>query len=376
MPEDQDKKISYKILTAESFLTEETSKKQPEEIKEKSETVNVQKVEAPKEEIFYIPKEEKELPFKQKQEPLKKETPKQPSRGFKLPPSLFKFLLFGTGIFLIFILILFLKPQEKFKAIFKSKEEQKEVIKPSTQTPAVILFPTTTLTSTPTTTNTSTMTTTIITTTTTTTTTSTTTTITQEQKIPLQSFQEIPFLENFSLQEIDLENLDFSAWQKELEKFLSRQEFSGTKINLNFLYHKNKVPYDFLFDYFLKPTKISSDEIKNFKDSLTGNYGFLLYYGHTRKYPILIFEIKDKNQVEKFNQKWEKLTMKEDLKTLFLGFEPPKTKNNFVTRKQGDYSYRILDFGNNFKIIWTIADNYLIYASTEIGVKEILSFLK
>jgi hypothetical protein len=375
MPEDQDKKISYKILTAESFLTEETSKKQPEEIKEKSETVNVQKVEAPKEEIFYIPKEEKELPFKQKQEPLKKETPKQPSRGFKLPPSLFKFLLFGTGIFLIFILILFLKPQEKFKAIFKSKEEQKEVIKPSTQTPAVILFPTTTLTSTPTTTNTSTMTTTII-TTTTTSTTSTIATITQEQKIPLQSFQEIPFLENFSLQEIDLENLDFSAWQKELEKFLSRQEFSGTKINLNFLYHKNKVPYDFLFDYFLKPTKISSDEIKNFKDSLTGNYGFLLYYGYTRKYPILIFEIKDKNQVEKFNQKWEKLTMKEDLKTLFLGFEPPKTKNNFVTRKQGDYSYRILDFGNNFKIIWTIADNYLIYASTEIGVKEILSFLK
>jgi hypothetical protein len=68
--------------------------------------------------------------------------------------------------------------------------------------------------------------------------------------------------------------------------------------------------------------------------------------------------------------------MKEDLKTLFLGFQPPKTKNNFVTKKQGDYSYRILDFGDNFKIIWALADNYLIYSTTETGIKDIFDLLK
>jgi hypothetical protein len=112
------------------------------------------------------------------------------------------------------------------------------------------------------------------------------------------------------------------------------------------------------------------------KNNFTGSYGLLIYYGYTRKYPILIFEIKDKDKVLKFNQEWEKLTMKEDLKVLFLGLEPPKTKNNFVTKKQGNYSYRILDFGDNFKIIWTLADNYLIYSTTEMGLKDVLSFLK
>jgi hypothetical protein len=65
--------------------------------------------------------------------------------------------------------------------------------------------------------------------------------------------------------------------------------------------------------------------------------------------------------------------MKEDLKTLFLGLEPPKTKNNFITKKQGNYSYRILDFGDNFKIIWTLSDNYIIYSTTETGVIDIFS---
>jgi hypothetical protein len=68
--------------------------------------------------------------------------------------------------------------------------------------------------------------------------------------------------------------------------------------------------------------------------------------------------------------------MKEDLKTLFLGLEPPKTKNNFFTKKYKKYSYRILDFGDNFKIIWTLADNYLIYSTTETGLKNILNLLQ
>jgi hypothetical protein len=454
MPENQDKRISYKILTAEELLKEEAPPAKKIEYKEEKIEVSVaQKIEGPeevlakkeevrerrevvepelkieagliypeaekeeelvgkviieppqkveisipkpteivppeikpikeeiaKEEIFYTPK--KEIPFRPKPEILKeeverKETPEpilslgEARREFKLPPNILRFVFLGGGIILIFLLILFLKPQEKFKAAFKAKEEKKEEeIKIATPTETVILFPTSApiiLTvptiSTPTqqeiTTN---------------------TIISKTQSIPSQIEikppEEISFLSNFSSKEIYLKNLDFSTWQEEFENFLSFQEFSGTMININFLYNKNKILFDFPFDYFIKPNKISSEKIEEFKNNLTGSYGFLIYYGPTRKYPILIFEAKDKVKVLKFNQEWEKLTMKEDLKTLFLGLEPPKTKNNFLTKKYKKYSYRILDFGDNFKIIWTLADNYLIYSATETGLKNILGLLQ
>jgi hypothetical protein len=454
MPENQDKKISYKILTAEELLKEEapSAKKieykeekievpvaqkiegseevpaKKEEVKERKEVVEPElkieagliypeaekeeelvgkviieppqkveisipkpteivspeikpiKEEIAKEEIFYTPK--KEIPFRPKPEILKeeverKETPEPISslgearREFKLPPNILRFVFLGGGVILIFLLILFLKPQEKFKAAFKAKEEKKEEeIKIATPTETVILFPTSapiilpvSTISTPTQQEVT-----------------TPTVISKTQSIPSQTEikppEEISFLSNFPSKEIYLKNLNFSTWQEEFENFLSFQEFSGTMININFLYNKNKVLFDFPFDYFIKPTKISSEKIEEFKNNLTGSYGFLIYYGPTRKYPILIFEAKDKVKALKFNQEWEKLTMKEDLKTLFLGLKPPKTKNNFFTKKYKKYSYRILDFGDNFKIIWTLADNYLIYSTTETGLKNILNLLQ
>lgn len=450
MSKNQDKKISYQILTAEDLLKEETSPAKeieqreerieaptvqkiesqekiltkPQEIKEKTEEVQIQKeetklaeglgsiktpvqefetpisraIEAPlsyqepapsegksverevaKEEVFYTP--QKETQFGEPiQKPLREELEKrkisQPvsetPKKLKLPTNLLRLFLIVGIIALIPLSILFLKPQEKLNVLFKEKEEKREEkreekVSITMPTPTVILFPTTTpeVTSIPTTVATSIP-------------VNVTGTPTQLQ-IPFQSeiytLPEIKFLKNFSSKEIELKNLDFSVWQEEFEKFLSIQEVFGTKINVDFLYNKQKVPYNFLFDYFIKPTKISSDKIEEFKNNLTGSYGFLIYYGYTRKYPVLIFEIKDKNKVQKFNQEWEKLTMRDDLKTLFLGLEPPKTKNNFLTKKQENYSYRILDFGNNFKIIWTVIDNYIIYSASEMGIKDIFSFL-
>ena len=406
MPENQDKKISYKILTAEELLKEEVPPtKEIEHKEEKVEAPVAEKVEIsipkptefapseikppeiesvkeeiPKEEIFYIPQEEK-IPFKPSLETLKKEAEKKEisKREFKFPTNFLRFVFLSGGVILIFLLILFLKPQEKFQALFKIKEEKKEEeIKIRTPTETVILFPTSAppiisppITPTPTL---------EITTPTypeiTTPTVTLTTTQAPPSQIEIKSPEEISFLSNYSSKEITIPNLDFSTWQEEFKKFLSLQEFSGTKINVNFLYNKNKISLDFLFDYFIKPSKISSEKIAEFKNNFTGSYGLLIYYSYTRKFPILIFEVKDKDKVLKFNQEWEKLAMKEDLKTLFLGLEPPKTKNNFVTKKQGDYSYRILDFGDNFKIIWALADNYLIYSTTETGIKDIFDLLK
>jgi hypothetical protein len=431
MPENQDKKISYKILTAEELLKEEfppareiehkeekievpiaqkiedqkevTVKK--EEVKERREVIEpeskieagliypeAEKEEEPVGKVIIEPPQKVEIsipkpieitppeikPIKEEPSreeifytPQKEKIPFRPKPEFKLPANLLRFVFLGGGVILIFLLILFLKPQEKFKAIFKAKEEKKEEeIKIATPTETVILFSTSAPTilpvptiSTPTQREVT-----------------TPTIISKIQPVPSQTeikpSEEISFLSNFPSKEIILENLDFSTWQEEFEDFLSFQEFSGTMININFLYNKNKVLFDFLFDYFIKPTKISSEKIEEFKNNLTGSYGLLIYYGPTRKYPILIFEAKDKEKALKFNQEWEKLTMKEDLKTLFLGLKPPRTKNNFFTKKYKKYSYRILDFGDNFKIIWSVADNHIIYSSTETGIKKIFDSIE
>jgi hypothetical protein len=405
MPENQDKKIFYKILTAEELLKEEVPP--TKEIGHKEEKIEVpvdQKIEDQKEvtvkkeeekpiekviieppikeepsreEIFYTPQRE-EIPFRPKPEFLQKEAERKeiPKRELRLSTNLLKFVFIGGGVILVFLLILFLRPQEKFKALFRSKETKKGV-EITIPTPTVVLLPTTTQKAQTATSN-------------------------QEEKevlsgvstrtleIPMRPEKSSPqdiliqtgviipsginFLTNFPSRNIILENSDFSTWQEKFKKFLSLQEFSGTKINVNFLYNNNKIPFDFLLDYFIKPT--SSTNLVLDKNNFTGNYSLLIYYGYSRKYPILIFEVKDKKKAIKFNQEWEKLTMKEDLKTLFLGLEPPKTKNNFVTKKQGNYSYRILDFGDNFEIIWALADNYLIYSTTEMGLKDIFSLLQ
>ena len=333
------------------------------------------------ENIFYMPKKE-EAPsklnyFKPKPEILQKEIEKKETLEkihtkeklkFKIPVKIYKFLFFTGIIVLTFGLFLLLKPQEKFKALFK-KEDKKQEATVSIQevTPTIIFFPE--IKTQPTTTE-------------------PTTEPTTETEIPITSTEEnkalffekemqgsgsISFLQNFFSKEIILSKLDASVWQEEFKKFLSFQEPFGTKLNIDFIYNNKRIANDFIFDYFIKPKSIKIEDLKN---NFTLNYNFLIYYGYTRKYPILIFEIKDKEKVKKINQEWERLTMKEDLKALFFDLEPPKTKNNFATQKYKEYSYRILNFGDNFKIIWLVVDNYLIYGTTETGVKEILDLLQ
>jgi hypothetical protein len=359
MPENQDKKISYKILTSEELLKKEIST--TKEIDYKKINLSAE----PKIEIFGLPQ-----------------------KKIFLSPILQKMLFIFINIILISIIIIIIRPQEKFKLIFKEEKPTPifiptttVVLLPSMKSPTSSLPTLLESTLTATTFNPSTSTSTISTKTTLTTTTTTipTTTVTQQKTFfqsKTKTFQEIKFLKNFPSKDIIIKNLDFSSWQEEFKKFLAFQEFFETKINVNFLYNKNKIPFDFLFDYFIKPTKISSETIEEFKNNFTGSYGLLIYYGYTRKYPILIFEIEDKEKTLKFNQEWEKTTMREDLKTLFLGFEPPKTRNSFITKKQENYFYRILDFGDNFKIIWTLVDNYIIYSTTEMGLRDIFSLLK
>jgi len=183
----------------------------------------------------------------------------------------------------------------------------------------------------------------------------------------------------FQLETINLTSLDLNSLNTELLRFFRKQFESGNLIELGFFFKDKKINLAFIFDYFIKPTEISKTEIENFKKSLSGSYNFLVYYGYVRKYPILVLDIENKEKVLKFNNLWEKTSMAKDLTTLFLEKNPQilyPTKKNFESKKINGFSYRILDFGNNYKIIWLIIDNYLIYSTTENGLSIITSIFK
>jgi hypothetical protein len=416
MPEEQDKKLSYKILTAEELLKEETAPlKEVEYKEEKIEFASVQKIESQKRESeeaqIREPESVKEIelePTAQKIEAeitpsekilpseteVSKEVPSEefvskaeteaiatkeeveekttPKHTFSIPASFSRYVLYVGGLLLIFVLFLFFKPHEKLGSFLeKKKEEKKEPPKGTTTAPVKILFPTATKSTstieplpkivTPTISIPSPKVATL----------ELPTTTPPEQKEFIS--QPISLFSDFSSKEIIIDKLDTDSFRKALETFISYQEKQGTKVNLEITYNNKRIPPNLLFEYWIKPKGVSLEKIK---DNLTGYYNFLLYYSYTRKYPVLVFEIKNKEKVVKFNQEWERSSMREDLNILFFGLKPPEKKVSFTTKKIGRFTYRILDLGDNFKIIWAVANDYLIYSTTETGIKEIFNILQ
>ncbi len=189
-----------------------------------------------------------------------------------------------------------------------------------------------------------------------------------EENKEILSLKEIGIFNNFFLYKISLKSLDLSNFNEELQKFLLKQEFNDSIYLIKFLYNENYISTDLVYNYF-----INHPEIKKFIEE----YAFLMYYSYSRKYPVVIFKIKNVDKVKTINEKWEKSNMVKDLSSLFWQMDPGKpTQNNFISKKFKNYSYRMLNFSNNYQLIWALEKNYLIYTSSEAAIKKIFSSVK
>lgn len=189
-----------------------------------------------------------------------------------------------------------------------------------------------------------------------------------EENKEILSLKEIEIFNNFFTYKISLKNLDLSNFNEELQKFLLKQEFNDSIYLIKFLYNENYISTDLVYNYF-----INHPEIKKFIEE----YAFLMYYSYSRKYPVVIFKIKNVDKVKTINEKWEKSNMIKDLSSLFWQMDPGKpTQNNFISKKFKNYSYRMLNFSNNYQLIWALEKNYLIYTSSEAAIKKIFSSVK
>lgn len=176
--------------------------------------------------------------------------------------------------------------------------------------------------------------------------------------------------------DLSLKALTLEEFANQLKSFFVWQYFYQTLVNLKVVYANNIVSPDLIFNYFFKPSKLKQTTIDNFKQSLTNKFSLLIYYGYTRKYPIIIFQTKNPKLAEEFNNQWMKNSMSKDLITLFLDINPGKEISKFMLRKYKDVSYNIIYFENNFQIIWSIFNNYLIYASNEESFRQVINDLK
>jgi hypothetical protein len=182
---------------------------------------------------------------------------------------------------------------------------------------------------------------------------------------------------NFPSISINLDSLTQDEFKNKWLEALKIQKSAGSIYKIEFNYNNNLVSGDFVKDYFLKPSFVEEKYIKNFKDSLTENYGILFYYTYTRKFPMIIFEIKDDFAVTTFMRLWDKESILKDFANLYYGLPKGKLLRNYtVTENYNGIDYKIAYFNNDYKFIWTIYNNKLILSTTLSGFKGLINKIK
>jgi hypothetical protein len=182
---------------------------------------------------------------------------------------------------------------------------------------------------------------------------------------------------NFPSISINLDSLTQDEFKNKWLELLKIQKSAGSIYKIEFNYNNSLVSGDFVKDYFLNPSFVEEKYIKNFKDSLTENYGILFYYTYTRKFPILIFEIKDDFAVTTFMRLWDKESILKDFANLYHGLPKGKLLRNYtITQNYNGIDYKIAFFDNDYKFIWTIYNNKLIISTTLSGFKGLINKIK
>lgn len=182
---------------------------------------------------------------------------------------------------------------------------------------------------------------------------------------------------NFNKININLDTLNKSGFENKWIELLKIQKEAGSIYQVDFLFNKKRLGGDFIKDYFLNPSFIESKYIENFKNGLTEDYIILFYYSYTRKFPIIIFDIKDDFIVATFMRLWDKETILKDFNNLYKGLPKGRLLRNYtITENYNGVDYKIAYFDNDYKFIWTIYNNKLIVSTTLTGFKVIINKIK
>jgi hypothetical protein len=181
----------------------------------------------------------------------------------------------------------------------------------------------------------------------------------------------------FPTLKIDITNLNDESFEQALISLMKIQKKAGDIYSVVFNFNNEKLNDYFIKKFFLRPSFIEEKFKENFFDNLDKDYYFLVYYTHTRKFPLLIFKIKNDLQIVPFMRLWDKESLIADLsKTMFIGLPKGQPIRNFtLAESYQNIDYKIAYFNNDYKLIWTIYKNHLIISTSLSAFKYLIENL-
>ena len=176
---------------------------------------------------------------------------------------------------------------------------------------------------------------------------------------------------------ISLDELTTNDFRLKWLDLIKIQKSAGSLYKINFFYNNQVLLSDFIKDYFITPSFIEKKYQEAFKNSLGDSYVILMYYTYTRKFPVIIFTIKDENVVVPFMRLWDKESLLDDFKKLYLGLPKGKLIRLYtITEEYEGVKYKIAYYDNDYKFIWTIYNNNLIISTSLNAFKYIIKNFK
>jgi hypothetical protein len=176
---------------------------------------------------------------------------------------------------------------------------------------------------------------------------------------------------------ISLDELTTNNFRLKWLELMRIQKSAGSLYKINFLYNNQPLPAEFVKNYFFTPSFIEKKYQESFKNSLGDSYLILIYYTYTRKFPVIIFTIKDESVVVPFMRLWDKESLLNDFKKIYLGLPQGELLRFYtITEEYEGIKYKIAYYNNNYKFIWTIYNNNLIISTSLNTFKYIIKNLK
>jgi hypothetical protein len=176
---------------------------------------------------------------------------------------------------------------------------------------------------------------------------------------------------------ISLDELTTNNFRLKWLELMRIQKSAGSLYKINFLYNNQPLPAEFVKNYFFTPSFIEKKYQESFKNSLGDFYLILIYYTYTRKFPVIIFTIKDENVVVPFMRLWDKESLLNDFKKIYLGLPQGELLRFYtITEEYEGVKYKIAYYNNNYKFIWTVYNNNLIISTSLNAFKYVIKNLK
>lgn len=196
------------------------------------------------------------------------------------------------------------------------------------------------------------------------------------EEIPIQKTKDVILATNLKTINVNLKELNEDGFKKTWLNALTIQKDAGSIYEINFSYNDSRLITEMVRDYFIKPSFIEKKHSDEFKKVIV-DYKILFYYTHSRKYPLLIFKVNNDSFAITFMRLWDKESLLKDIYNLYVGLPKGSLLRNFtLTQEYSGIKYKIAYYNNDYKLIWTIYNNYLVISTSLNAFKYVINLLK